>query len=240
MSTIDLVMCYQRCSLIEAVRWICARWEVPMIAKNTKFSRPERWTGNRVGLSNLQPIESLVRSGYWATLGDAERAVLVSLLVFSENGEATISYRGLARHSGKSSDTTIRRVLSRLQADGLLQFRSQSKAVRDVGCYRLTSDNPRFEALISAVHTKLLVERDMEMRLRSEMKGRRLPSNPNPQPNSIPRSNTHSTTVESSASAHSTTVERGVGKEQGFDCQVHGPGCVDERGYPRCWDGILQ
>src|ERR1019366_3166575 len=74
-SPIDLVIAYQECSLKEAGDWLCARWTVPTIAKNAKLSRPQRWSTSPMGLADF-PLERFVRSGVWAALGDAGRAVL--------------------------------------------------------------------------------------------------------------------------------------------------------------------
>jgi len=56
-----------------------------------------------------------------AALDDAGRAILPVLFCFAENGEVSISYRGLARYSGKTSDTTIAKVLQCFAQIGLLQ-----------------------------------------------------------------------------------------------------------------------
>src|SRR5260370_41272049 len=60
MSVIDLVIKHQEfepsSALREATVWICAHWSVPTIAKNTKLSRPERWSTSPVGLSSF-PLE---------------------------------------------------------------------------------------------------------------------------------------------------------------------------------------
>src|SRR5689334_22413979 len=60
LSTIDLVSAHEHLSLMNAVRWICARWDVPSVQKG-KFVRSERWHSGRVGVSG-SPLESLVRS----------------------------------------------------------------------------------------------------------------------------------------------------------------------------------
>ena len=80
----------------QAVAWIAARWEVPMLPKHSKLRRPERWNSGRVGVANCSIVEDLGRVGFWASLDDAGRAVLMALICFTDpmTGEATISTRG--------------------------------------------------------------------------------------------------------------------------------------------------
>jgi len=173
LSTIDLVIKYQECSLYEAVTWISARWTIPTIAKNKKLSRPERWkTSSRVGFSAF-PLEDMVRSGFWATLDDAARALLPVLFCFSDTttSEVAISYRGLCRYSGKSSHTTIAKVLRRFEKIGLLKALPKTPGnFREVRCYRLTIESPEFQTSLVDLHEHLKTERDLERKLRSEMK----------------------------------------------------------------------
>jgi hypothetical protein len=219
MSTIDLVIKHQeldsRSALREATAWICARWPVPTIAKNTKLSRPERWATSPVGLSSF-PLEIIVRSGIWASLDDAGRAILPALFCFAENGEVSISYRGLSRFSGKASDTTVAKVLQRFEQIGLLEVLPKArKNFRDAGRYRFTLDSPQFQSILSSVHERLKTERDKERALRSELRATDTPStNPKIHPKDhpthpapYPGTTTLSTTVECEQSARSTTVE---------------------------------
>src|SRR5208283_841462 len=183
LSTIDLVIRHQKCSLHEAVAWICGRWTVPTIAKNQKLSRPERWKTSPVGFSAF-PLEDLVRSGFWATLDDASRAVLPVVFCFAEKGEVAISYRGLCRYSGKASDTTIAKVLRRFEQIGLLKPLPKTVGnFREVSRYRITLDSSEFQSLLHGIHERTKVERDAERQLRSELKGVPTPpKNPDPTP----------------------------------------------------------
>ena len=191
---VDLVMLYQECGLKEATNWICARWAVPSIAKNTKLSRPERWKTSPVGVSSF-PLEVLVRSGVWASLSDADRAILPALFCFSENGEVSISYRGLARYAGKTSNTTIAKALRHFEQIGLLiAVPKTSNNFRDVGRYRFTPDSSRFQAVVSTIGQRMRGERDAERTLRAQMRDA-AKSTQNPK-HSYPESKPLSTTVD--------------------------------------------
>jgi len=119
MSVIDLVIKHEEFepsrALREATAWICARWPVPTIAKNAKLSRPERWATSPVGLSSF-PLEMFVRSGVWAALDDAGRAILPVLFCFARTrsfdlviaGSPAIPARRLTRRSRKSCSASRR------------------------------------------------------------------------------------------------------------------------------------
>lgn len=206
MSVIDLVLKHQACSLRHAIAWICERWTVPTIAKHHKLSRPERWKTSPVGVSSF-PLEQLIRSGFWATLDDADRAVLAVLFCFAEKGEAAISYRGLCRYSGKASNTTIAKVLKHFKRIGLLKALPKiSGNFREVRHYELTLNSLKFQTLLLAVHEHMKAERDLERRLRAEQK--QAASTPNPTSYLEPYlGTTLSTTVDCDGNARYTTVK---------------------------------
>jgi len=78
LSTLDLVSLHENCGLDEAAKWFRGRRYVPEIPPNTKLRRPERWRQERAGVGDAF-WDSLVRTGFWASLDDAGRAVLVAL-----------------------------------------------------------------------------------------------------------------------------------------------------------------
>jgi hypothetical protein len=206
LSNIDLVMAHENCSCGQAVAWIAARWEVPMLPKHSKLRRPERWTTGRVGVANCSIVESLVRSGFWAWLDDAGRAVLMALVCFADplTGEATISTRGLCRYSGKASRTTITGVISRLEIIGLLAVRREKDgAIRKVSTYRLTPDTDKFQGLLGDLRERLVAERDREKMLLvpSPYKG-------NSDLAGLPRSNPMSSVVDREESPRFTVLNR--------------------------------
>jgi hypothetical protein len=174
-SPIDLVIAYQECSLKEAVDWLCVRWTIPTIAKNTKLSRRERWATSPVGHSSF-PLEQFIRSGLWAALDDAARAVLAVMFCFSEKSEVCISYRGLARFSGMKSDATIAKVLRQFKQLGIIESLPRSKNFRDVGRYRFTLDSEKFQTALSEVHARLKLESGAERELRAQMRSVPLPN----------------------------------------------------------------
>jgi hypothetical protein len=163
LSTIDLVAAYHSCSLGEAVAWIASRFEVPLLAKGAKVSRPERWTPGRAGIAHF-PLEVLTRMGGWASLSDAGRAVLVALACFTDpaTGEATISTRGLSRYSGKSRNA-ITTAVRQLEAIGLLKVsRVKDGQFCKVSTYALQPDSAKFQKVLGEVHERLTLDRDHE------------------------------------------------------------------------------
>jgi hypothetical protein len=163
LSTIDLVATYHGYSLAEAVAWIRSRFEVPLVAKGAKVSRPERWTPGRAGVAHF-PLEVLTRMGGWASLSDAGRAVLVAIACFADptTGEATISTRGLSRYSGKSRNA-ITSAVRQLEAIGLLKVtRAKDGQFYKVSTYMLQPDSAKFQRVLSEVHERLTLDRDQE------------------------------------------------------------------------------
>ena len=179
MSVIDLVIKFQELSngaLKAATDWICSHWTVPKIAKNTKLSRPERWSASPVGLSSF-PLERFIRSGIWAKLDDGARAILPVLFCFTERDTVCISYRALRRYSGTSSDATIAKALRQLKQIGILESPPKaSNNFRDAGRYYFTLDSPKFQATIASVHDQLRIERDGERELRAQRRNALPPS----------------------------------------------------------------
>jgi hypothetical protein len=209
-STIDLVMAYHRCTLADAVAWITARFEVPVVAREAKVRRPERWQAGRVGVSQF-PLESLVRAGVWAWLGDGARAILVALACFTDpvTHEATISTRGLGRYSGKMSRSTITTVIRQLENIGLLKVnRAKDGAICKVSTYTLTLDSDKFQRLLGEVHERLVMDRDLEKIAVAEAR-------------SIPRSNTLSNHRTTPPSERSTSKTAHSYRES--EVQVSGP-----------------
>jgi|ERR1700733_1673112 len=163
LSVIDLVMAYHGCALSEAVAWITTRFDVPVVAKGAKVSRPERWRPGRAGIAHF-PLELLTRMGGWAYLSDAGRSVLVALACFTDpaTGQATISTRGLSRYSGKSRNA-ITTAVRQLENIGLLKVsRVKDGAVCKVSTYSLQPENSKFQRLLSEVHERLVLDRDQE------------------------------------------------------------------------------
>jgi hypothetical protein len=196
LTTIDLVSAHEECSLLEAVNWICARFDVPNIPKGKKLVKAERWYIGRVGASRF-PLEEMVRSGLWAEFDDATRAVLPALCCFlnASDGHDQISYRGIARYSGKRSDHTISAVIAKLEQYGLLKVtRARNSSFRECGRYTLDWNGERFQSVLSSCHEAMKAEKESERTLRA---GRRLL-----------KSNTLCTTVQREQTAHCTTLQR--------------------------------
>lgn len=206
LSTLDLVIAHEGFGLLDATCWICARWNVPNLAKGKKLIRSERWRSGRVGVSHF-PFEELIRSGYWASLDDASRAILPALVCFADpsTGEAEISYKALARYSGKRSDTTISAVIKKFERLGLMKvFRANDGTFRKCGRYRLDWGNEHFQSVIASSLETLKVDRDAERSLRAEAKAEAL----------LLKSNTLSSTLERPRDARSSTVECRVSEDR--------------------------
>jgi len=170
LSSIDLVMAHQQCDLISAARWICARFDVPNIPKGKKLVRPERWHPGRFGAASF-PLEEIVRSGLWASFSDAERALLPVLCCFADAtaGEVEISYRGLARYSGKSTNNTIAAVIAKLENLGLLKVtRARDGTFRKCGRYSLDWDDVHFQDALRSCNEATKAEGNSERILRAQ------------------------------------------------------------------------
>lgn len=226
MSVIDLVIKHQEFEpsrgLREATDWICAHWTVPTIAKNAKLSRPQRWATSPVGFSSF-PLEEFVRSGMWAALDDAGRAVLPALFCFAEKGEVCVSYRALSRYAGKASDSTIAKALQQFKQIGILETLPKARNnFRDAGRYRFTLDSPKFQAVLSEVHARLKLERDEERGFRAQSRTAALSridrGSTATDPASYPGTTTLYTRVECEPSAHYTVAkceESDIAEEKG-------------------------
>jgi hypothetical protein len=176
MTTIDLVQTHEGCSLFDAIAWICLRFDVPTIAKNQKLARPKRWQIGRVGAAHF-PLEELILSGLWADFDDATRAILPVLCRFADSStkQVQISYRGIARYSGKRSDSTIASSLRKLEQIGLLKV-SREKSTgtfRECGRYRFDWDNPHFQSLLRKSLEQTKTEADGERALRAQARIRK-------------------------------------------------------------------
>jgi hypothetical protein len=225
MSVIDLVIKHQELEpsrgLKEATDWICAHWNVPTIAKNAKLSRPQRWASSPVGLSSF-PLEEFVRSGMWAALDDAGRAVLPALFCFAEKGEVCVSYRALSRYAGKASDATIAKALHRFKQIGILEALPKAGSnFREAGRYHFTLDSLKFQAALSELHARLKLERDEERELRAQSRTAALPRKDRERvatrAASYPGTTTLYTRVKCEQSAHYSAVkceERDIAEEE--------------------------
>jgi hypothetical protein len=214
LSTIDLVMKHQECSLSAAASWLCGNFSVPMIGKNKKLVRPERWASVPVGLAYF-PLENLVRAGQWAAFEDADRAVLIAILCFIDpvKHTAEISHRALCRYSGRKSRTTIAKVLKHFKNIGLIEVSEARgcEGFRQVSTYKLTMDSETFQGRLSECHQRFKGERDLARNLQAEIRANALAHTPAPSPKpQIPKSNTMNTVVDTLSSERHSPVDRGL------------------------------
>jgi hypothetical protein len=133
--------------LSAAVQWITSRYEVPAVAKGKHIQHQERWPERyRIGTSG-PALDTLVRSGIWASLTPAQCKILPVLDTFAdETHRATISYRGMMRYAGIQSQSTVATALKRFRALRFLrvEVRRDGNGFRECNTYRLCFDDPDF------------------------------------------------------------------------------------------------
>lgn len=244
-SPIDLVIAYQECSLKEAVTWLCARWPVPTIAKNTKLARRERWATSPVGFSAF-PLEEFIRSGVWAALDDPARAILPVLFCFAERGTVSVSYRGLARYSGLGSSATVAKGFQQLKRIGILEAlpRLAGSSFREPSSYRFTLDGAKFQSALSETHARLKLESGAERELLAQSRisqesKKSSPPKPNPGPgalypgtvslDSVTRTQVHA--LKNEACTFSPDLESGVVSE---DSSAENKGTCESTRFNPC------
>jgi hypothetical protein len=92
-----------------------------------------------------------------------------------EQQQVTMSYRALARYSGKTSDATIARVLRRLEHMCILKVQRGGRSnFRDVGSYTLTPDSPHLQKLIREGTERLRRDSSQEKEARALLRKSRV------------------------------------------------------------------
>jgi hypothetical protein len=175
-SCVDLVAGVLGIETGAAVRWIAERFPVP----NVRRGRPAGAKANRIvpylaGLAG-NVFELLVRSGMFGELSAAERSILIALetLKDHDSGTTRISYRGIQRYAGLSSNTTVSKALKRLQQIHAIQISrgARTGVTRESSCYRVTLEDEKFVArcneLYSVERKKIDKEREVRKWLRRE------------------------------------------------------------------------
>ena len=179
-STIDLVMLYRDCDLRSAISWVTERFPVPLLSKGSHVTKREAWFPRFHSGVDENIITLLVRSGIWSELSHAQRSILPLMVTFvdRETGITQISYRGLMQYSGVGSQATIAKAIRTFERMRLLQVaRKRGELLfRSVNQYRLTLDDPDFQALVSKVFQRQREEIELEKQLRAEEKKPRLKS----------------------------------------------------------------
>lgn len=135
-STIDLVMFVRRCDLREAITWITARYSVPSLPKGSHIEQREEWSPRFRASDTDSVLETLVLSGLWSELANAQRSILGALMTFCKlsRGTARISYRGLMRYSGVKSQATIASALRLFRQMGFLHIEGGSRRRTNPPC----------------------------------------------------------------------------------------------------------
>jgi helix-turn-helix protein len=165
-SNIDLVMMVRDCDLSGAVSWLTTQFSIPMLPKGSHVKKRQGWQPNFRASDTNAAIPMLVRAGIWATLSHAEQSILATFTTFADQdtGLVTISYRGLMRYSGVGSSATVAKAIRHLEQMKILSVDRARGAypVRGVSKYRLTFDDPDFQALVSRVFQKMRDEIEYE------------------------------------------------------------------------------
>jgi hypothetical protein len=176
LSTIDLVMSVQDVDLRDAIQWITSRYDVPAAPKGKHIEHPERWPERfRVGTGPAG--EMLVRSGIWAELTPAQRSLVLVLETFADKQtrKVTISYRGMMRHAGVRSQSTVSSALKRFRALRFLRFETNrdSDGLRACGTYQLDWDDPDFLQFANCCFRRHIEQAEQERALRKNARRKR-------------------------------------------------------------------
>ena len=174
-SSIDLVQKVKGLDTRGAINWIAARFPVRPIPKGRHLRKPDPFSSVfRCGLGGT--LESVIRSGLWASLTAAEKAVLPALCGLSDQAtdKLQISYRGIRRRAGINSDTTVARVLQRFERLHILRIhRARDGALRACNSYELTLDDPRLLQSMTELYESDLKEIEAEREIRQEHRNMR-------------------------------------------------------------------
>ncbi len=165
-------MLVQGCDLLSAARWIAARYAVPARPKGSHIKQREAWTPRFSAGDTDSVVETLVRSGLWRDLTNAQRSILPALVTFCDRktGFAKVSYQGLMRYSGVGSPATISAALKRFVQMGFLEVMGAPAQgpTRKVNQYTLNFEDEGFQSLVSEVFAKQRQEIEVETKMRSE------------------------------------------------------------------------
>ena len=170
LSPLDLVISVRGVCLLEAGQWIAARFHVPCAPKGKHVEHQARWPEQfRVGASGSR-LDALIRSGIWASLTPAQRSIVPVLETFADSctGKVTISYRGIMRHSGVRSQSTLSTALKRFRALRFLKIETSRAAEGLRGCntYALCFEDAEFLALASECFQRHRREIEQEREIR--------------------------------------------------------------------------
>jgi transposase-like protein len=176
MGPIDLVMDVLGMVPAAAALWIAERFHVPTIPARKRFG--EAAQRYRVGYEGVLGL--LIRSGLWARLSEATRAIAPVLIEFAEKQEphhevlrVRISYGAIARSSGIGSPNAIRKALVELSELGLLEFLDKTPRValeRGPAKYALTPNSDALYELAQTVASQNQQEIAVEVELRARMR----------------------------------------------------------------------
>lgn len=176
LSVPDLVMSVKNVDIRGAIRWVTSRFPVPSVPKGKHVSHNVRWPERfRVGVS-ASTLEFVVRSGVWAELTRAQRAILPVLDCFSDptTRKVMISYPGIMRYSGIGSRSTVSSALRQFQKLHLLSIQKDAhQGLRACNSYHLTFDDPAFLDFASQIQSRNQEAIALERKLRAKARERR-------------------------------------------------------------------
>jgi hypothetical protein len=174
LSPLDLVMAVQNVELRVALRWICARYQIPHLPKGRHIKPQQRWS-ERYRAGTGSRLDLLVKSLVWASLTHSERSILAVLDAFSDADIVTISYRGIMRYAGVGSQSTVASALKRFENLRVLkrEQRDGGDALRVCGSYRWTLDDPGFLRLAEETREREASEIQLERTLRAKERTKR-------------------------------------------------------------------
>jgi len=172
-SAIDLVQKVLGVDVRKAAGWIAARFTVPTIPKGRHLRKHDEFRSiSRAGLGG--PLEMMIRSGLWAHLTPSEKAILAVLCELTDQGTnpLQLSYRGISRFSGVSSDSTIARVLKRFRTMRILKIYGgiAGDGLRACNSYELTLDDPELQRNMAEIYESERHEINAEREWRKEQR----------------------------------------------------------------------
>jgi hypothetical protein len=177
LSTIDLVMSVRELKFPAALLWITSRYEVPAVPKGEHTQHKERWPERyRIGASGSD-LQTLIRSGIWASLTPAQRSIVPVLETFADaqTQRVTISYRGIMRYAGVRSQSTVATALKRFRALRFLSVEASKDrdGFRACNSYRLCFGDPEFLQLAHDCLQKQTEQINQERAFRENARGKR-------------------------------------------------------------------
>lgn len=171
LSAIDLVQSVLGCNTFDAILWLDHEFgPLPRIPKGKHLARREQ--SPRRGAVGLRGrLETVIRSGMYAELSWAQKAVLTVLDNFCDsNDTCVLSYAALRRFAGISKDATVSTALRQLENLHAIEIQRGrgGHGLSQCSTYKLTLEHTAFLAVLRSCYEKTRAEANAEQKLRAE------------------------------------------------------------------------